>query len=128
MWMKSALGRRVPSDESLDAGQTAAYREPLRAACRASSSQLGQLHARAALRLAASPLHGVDRLPARVGDRLDAAGAEQLVHGLGGRLRLAPLAAVPPAASSSRRSTVSVASFLFVPITPLGPRLIQPAQ
>ena len=36
--------------------------------------------------------------------------------------------ASPPRASSSSRSTVSVASFLFVPITPLGPRLIQPAQ
>src|SRR5262249_33534068 len=33
----------------------------------------------------------------------------------------------PAAASSRRRSTVSAASFLFVPITPLGPRLIQPA-
>ena len=33
-----------------------------------------------------------------------------------------------PRASSSRRSIVSVASFLFVPITPLGPRLIHPAQ
>ena len=29
--------------------------------------------------------------------------------------------------SARRSSTVSVASFLFVPITPLGPRLIQPA-
>ena len=34
----------------------------------------------------------------------------------------------PAVASSSRCSTVSVASFLFVPITPVGPRLIQPAQ
>src|SRR5262249_47801852 len=33
----------------------------------------------------------------------------------------------PARASSSSRSTVSVASFLFVPITPLGPRLIHPA-
>src|SRR5581483_10410294 len=32
----------------------------------------------------------------------------------------------PAAASSSTASTVSAASFLFVPITPLGPRLIQP--
>ena len=32
----------------------------------------------------------------------------------------------PARASASSRSTVSVASFLFVPITPLGPRLIQP--
>jgi hypothetical protein len=34
----------------------------------------------------------------------------------------------PAAASSSRVSTVSAASFLFVPMTPVGPRLIQPAQ
>ena len=33
----------------------------------------------------------------------------------------------PARASSSSASTVSVASFLFVPMTPLGPRLIQPA-
>ena len=34
-----------------------------------------------------------------------------------------------PAASSSRiRATVSAASFLLVPITPDGPRLIQPTQ
>src|SRR5262249_25389679 len=37
------------------------------------------------------------------------------------------LSSRPAAASSSRRSHVSAASFLFVPITPLGPRLIQPA-
>src|SRR5581483_9400396 len=35
---------------------------------------------------------------------------------------------LPPRASASSSSTVSVASFLFVPITPHGPRLIQPAQ
>ena len=35
--------------------------------------------------------------------------------------------AAPARASSSRSSTVSVASFLLVPMTPLGPRLIQPA-
>ena len=37
------------------------------------------------------------------------------------------VAAARPASRSSRtRATVSVAHFLFVPITPLGPRLIQP--
>src|SRR5215218_4215638 len=38
-----------------------------------------------------------------------------------------PRASFPARASSSSASTVSVASFLFVPITPVGPRLIQPA-
>src|SRR5581483_11823898 len=37
-------------------------------------------------------------------------------------------ASLPAAASASSCSTVSTASFLFVPMTPLGPRLIQPAQ
>src|SRR6185503_8436283 len=39
-----------------------------------------------------------------------------------------PWPSAPPSASAISRSTVSVASFLFVPITPVGPRLIQPAQ
>ena len=74
------------------------------------------------MRLARVALGEVDRLPARVQDGLDAALLEQRLE----RALAARGGSRPARASSSSSSTVSVASFLFVPITPLGPRLIQP--
>ena len=80
--------------------------------------------------LAERALVAVDRLPAVVGDELGLALAQQALDtppgaGAGGcsavdgrRCR--------EARSASIASTVSWASFLFVPITPEGPRLIQP--
>ena len=56
-------------------------------------------------------------------DRLHVALGEQLVEGPVGRRR----GHGPARASSSRSSMVSTASFLFVPMTPVGPRLIHPA-
>ena len=65
----------------------------------------------------------VDRLPPRVGDEPDAPLREH-VRDVG--------VVLPGEESGSgvleQQLTVSVASFLFVPMTPLGPRLNQPAQ
>ena len=84
-----------------------------------------ELDARPAQRLACRPLGRVDRLPPGLGDDADAA--------LGRGARRSPRQvrrprSRPARASSSNSSTVSVASFLLVPITPVGPRLIQPVQ
>ena len=82
-----------------------------------------ELDPRATERLAALLLGAVDRLPARVGDVLRNALREPALH----RGGIGRLARKPPASrSASRLSTVSWASFLFVPMTPEGPRLIQP--
>ena len=89
-----------------------------------SSSQLDSLTRGRPSRLAARALVRVDRLPARVHDGLDAALGEEILD----RSRRTARGSRPARASSSRSSTVSVASFLFVPMTPVGPRLIQPAQ
>ena len=76
----------------------------------------------------------VDRLPAGVGDELGLARAQQRLDGGGIGVAAVPARAAPEAPapllgrarSASIASTVSCASFLFVPITPEGPRLIQP--
>ena len=69
--------------------------DPTRAAARAGGgAQLvpgDELDARATVRLARPRSIGVDRLPARVADVLDAAIDEQLLDRLGGRRRIAPL-------------------------------------
>ena len=84
-----------------------------------------ELDARAALRLAGALLGGVDRLPAGEGDRVGLALGEQLLD-RDWSTRLAGSGTRPASRSSKIESTVSWASFLLVPITPLGPRLIQP--
>ena len=139
---RDRLGRGEPdagTDSSRDARRPA---EPLsRAACEPRSARLRLRAARgreqlvprarasrAACRAARRPpLGGVERLPARVEHDLDAALGEQRARAAP-RGRLRRRGSSPARASSSRCSTVSVASFLFVPITPVGPRLIQPAQ
>ena len=75
--------------------------------------------------LAAADLGLVDRLPVLEGDEADAALGEQrsIASGAG----LAGSSRVCDSTSASRCRTVSRASFLLVPITPEGPRLIQPA-
>ena len=84
-----------------------------------------ELDPRAAVGLAAADLGLVDRLPVLEADEADAALGEEVLDGagvgaLGVEQGLAPT-------SASRCCTVSRASFLLVPITPEGPRLIQPA-
>ena len=67
----------------------------------------------------------VDRLPAVELDEVDAAlGRAASARRVG--LEPSRSGSFPAAASSSSVSIVSWASFLFVPMTPLGPRLIQP--
>ena len=90
-------------------------------------AQLGQrheLHARPALGLAGALLGVVDRLPALPGDGVGRALASQAAIASASGSAGAP--SVPASASSTIRATVSAASFLLVPITPDGPRLIQP--
>ena len=85
-----------------------------------------ELHARPAGGLAERALVAIDRGPALVGDELGLALAQQpLDRGGVGRGRACSGPLVGPA-SAKIASTVSWASFLFVPITPEGPRLIQP--
>ena len=85
-----------------------------------------ELDPRAAVGLAAADLGLVDRLPVLEADVADAALGEQLLDRGGLRVRRAR-AASADSTSASRCVTVSSASFLLVPITPEGPRLIQPA-
>ena len=84
-----------------------------------------QLDARPALELSARALDCVDPPPAGFVDHLDAALGQQRVDRL--TRRCAASAAAPPARRPGA-STVSAASFLFVPMIPLGPRLIHPVQ
>ena len=84
-----------------------------------------ELHARAALRLAEAGLVRVDRAPALPGDELRALLREELLAALAGSASSGVLS-LPASRSSRIRATVSVASFLLVPMTPDGPRLTQP--
>ncbi len=69
----------------------------------------------------------VDRLPAGVGDERRAGASSGARAPPAGRRSAGRVAACPAGKrSSSIASTVSCASFLLVPITPDGPRLIQP--
>ena len=85
-----------------------------------------ELYPRAAVRLARLDLGGVDRLPALEGDVVGPALVEQRPRSSPGRRPARPRGSVPASRSAKRLSTVSWASFLLVPITPEGPRLIQP--
>ena len=68
-------------------------------------------------------LGAVDRLPADIGDVVGRALGQDL---LDRRLDRVALGNAPAARSSKRLTIVSCASFLLVPMTPEGPRLIQP--
>ena len=80
------------------------------------------LDARAALPLTGGDLGPIDRLPAGEADGVGLALAEK--PSIGSSTCRSGMA--PAARSSKIELTVSFASFLLVPITPLGPRLIQP--
>ena len=115
----STFGTRV-------ARRPAAF-EPVRRGAAASSSSHEQSFTRG--RPSGSPRarsSGVDRLPAAV--RHDLVAAVLPARAETGRVRRRVADERPARASSRSSSAVSVASFLFVPITPLGPRLIQPVQ
>ena len=117
----SAIIRLISARSAIAVSRTpAAPLRPPRASPRcARTSPAGGPAARRA------PLGAVDRLPALVGDVVRGALGEQLLDR--GRIGVAAPEAIRPAStSSSRLSTVSWASFLLVPITPDGPRLIQP--
>ena len=85
-----------------------------------------ELDPRAAVGLAAADLGLVDRLPVLEADEADAALGEQRPRPRPGP-GSAGSSSVCDSTSASRCWTVSSASFLLVPITPEGPRLIQPA-
>ena len=111
-------------------GASAATLAPAAAGCFAASSSSSREQSFTRGRPCGSPSDfstRVDRLPARVGDVVGLALGDQRLDRC--RVRIRRVLAAGRARRSSRIiSTVSWASFLLVPITPVGPRLIQPTQ